>query len=124
MNSTRRDFLAKTGLAGTGLMAASFLRGATPPKAPTASAGRGARSQHFNMCGYAAPKLEKVRVGLVGVGSRGSSAIPRLKVIEGLEIKALCDIDPGQIAGALKKLEGTAHKPATYSDSEDAWKKM
>ena len=105
-------------------MAANFLRGATPATTPAGTAGHGARSQHFNMCGYAAPKLEKVRLGLVGVGSRGTSAIARLKVIEGLEIKALCDIDPAQIAGALKKLEGTAHKPATYSDREDAWKKM
>src|SRR5688572_31911312 len=111
MNSTRRDFLAKTGLAGAGLMAANFLRGATPAKASTANTGRGARAQHFNMCGYAAPKLEKVRLGLVGVGSRGTSAITRLKAIEGLEIKALCDIDPGQISAALKKLEGTTHKP-------------
>ena len=93
-------------------MAANFLRGASAP-APRATAGRGARSQHFNMCGYAAPKLEKVRLGLVGVGSRGTSAITRLKAIEGLEIKALCDIDPAQISGALKKIEGTAHKPAS-----------
>jgi predicted dehydrogenase len=124
MNSTRRDFLAKTGLVGTGLVAANFLRGATPATAPAATAGRGARRQHFNMCGYAAPKLEKVRVGVVGVGSRGSSALPRLKVIEGVEIKALCDIDPGQIAKALKRLEGSPHKPATYSEREDDWKKM
>src|SRR5687768_6423797 len=104
MNSTRRDFLAQTGLVGTGLIAANFLRGAATPG--TASRATAGRSQHFNMCGYAAPKLEKVRLGLVGVGSRGTSAITRLKAIEGLEIKALCDIDPAQIAGAVKKLEG------------------
>jgi predicted dehydrogenase len=124
MKSTRRDFLAKTGLAGTGLLAANFLRGATPPNGTSLIGGRGARPQDFNMCGYAAPKLEKVRVGLVGVGSRGSGAIPRLKVIEGVEIKALCDIDPKQIAQALKRLEGSTHKPATYSEREDDWKRM
>jgi len=26
--------------------------------------------QHFNMCGYAAPKIETVRVGIVGLGMR------------------------------------------------------
>src|SRR5687768_6286179 len=125
MKSTRRDFLAKTGLAGTGLMAANFLRGATTPTTvPRANAGLGSRRQHFNMCGYAAPKLEKVRVGLVGVGSRGSGAIPRLKVIEGVEIKALCDVRPARIAEGLKRLEGTSHKPATYSEREDDWKRM
>jgi predicted dehydrogenase len=58
------------------------------------------------------------------VGTRGNSAIPRLKVIEGIEIKALCDIDPDQIAEGLEKLAGTAHKPATYSGREDEWKRM
>jgi predicted dehydrogenase len=121
MNSTRRDFLAKTGLAGTGLLAANFLRAASTP---ARSAARGARQQHFNMCGYAAPRLDTVRVGLIGVGSRGSSAIPRLKVIEGVEIKALCDIDPKQVAAGLKRLEGSPHQPTTYSAREDDWKKV
>ena len=26
-------------------------------------------SQQFNMCGYAAPKLDKVRIGFVGLGN-------------------------------------------------------
>lgn len=106
-------------------MAANLLRGASVPAAISGAAvARGGRRQLFNMCGYAAPRLEKVRVGLVGVGSRGSSAIPRLKVIEGVEIKALCDIDPARIAVGLKRLEGTSHKPVTYSDRDDAWKRM
>jgi predicted dehydrogenase len=125
MQSTRRDFLAKTALAGTGLMAANFLRGATPAGAPRSVAfPDGGRRQHFNMCGYAAPRLERVRVGLVGVGSRGSGAVPRLRAIEGVEIKALCDIDPRQIAQAMKRLEGSNHKPTAYSEGEEAWKKM
>ncbi|MEO5958577.1 MAG: Gfo/Idh/MocA family oxidoreductase [Opitutaceae bacterium] len=128
MKSTRREFLAKTGLAGTGLMAASFLRGATAPAAAPGAAAplraSGARQQHFNMCGYAAPKLETVRIGLIGVGSRGSGALPRHRVIDGVEIKALCDIRPERIAVGLKALEGTAHKPQTYTGSEDAWKKV
>jgi len=115
MNTTRRDFLAKTGLVGTGLLAANVLRAASAPaKGP----------QQFNMCGYAAPKLERIRLGLVGVGSRGSGAIPRLKVIEGVEIKALCDIDPNQVALGLKRLEGSAHKPTSYTAGPEDWKRM
>src|SRR4051812_43011045 len=126
MKSTRREFLAKTALAGSGLAAASFLRGATAPPAPNPTSERapGARKQQFNMCGYAAPKLDKVRIGLIGVGSRGSGGLQRLRVIEGVEIKALCDIRPERIAVGLKALQGTAHKPVTYSDREDAWKQV
>ncbi len=126
MKSTRRDFLVNTGLTAAGLMAANMLRGASAaPVRATASRGGGSTgSQTFNMCGYGAPKIETIRVGVVGVGSRGSSALNRLRVIEGLEIKALCDLDLNQIAAGLKRLEGTAHKPATYSGREDAWKQM
>lgn len=122
MKSTRRDFLVGTGLAATGLMAASVLRGAAATGA--AAGGRGAGPQQFNMCGYAAPKLERIRVGLVGVGSRGAGALPRLRAIEHVEIKALCDLHEDRIAEGLKRLQNTPHKPATYSGREDAWKQM
>lgn len=146
MKSTRREFLAKTGLTTTGLMAASLLRGtslsaATPPTAGTR--GATGRAQHFNMCGYAAPKLETIRVGLIGLGNRGSGAIARLRVIEGLEIKAICDNRPERVEEGLQRLSGAGRKsrttgerakqaapqenrppPATYSGSDDAWKKV
>lgn len=76
------------------------------------------------MCGYAAPRLETVRIGLIGVGSRGASSLPRLRVIEGVEIKALCDLRPERIAEGLKRLERTPHQPATYSGREEAWKEV
>src|SRR5688572_33389540 len=99
MNSTRRDFLVKTGLTAAGLLVASVLRGA--PAAP----------QRFNMCGYAAPRLERIRVGIVGIGSRGSNAVDRLRHVEGLEIKALCDLRPERVAVGQKRLDGTPHQP-------------
>lgn len=127
MNSTRREFLAKTALAGSGLAAATFLRGANAPAAGAVTPQRsaaGTGAQRFNMSGFAAPKLDTVRIGLIGVGSRGAGALPRHRVIEGVEIKALCDIRPERIAAGLKALEGTKHKPETYTGSADAWKKV
>jgi hypothetical protein len=148
MKSTRREFLAKTGLTTTGLMAASMLRGtslnAATAAAPAAAARNATgRPQKFNMCGYAAPKLETIRVGLIGLGNRGSGAIARLRVIEGLEIKAICDNRPERVEEGLQRLSGAGRKsrstgertkqaapqenrppPATYSGSDDAWKKV
>ena len=124
MNSTRREFLVNTGLTATGLMAANVLRGAAPSATPTAANAGGSGPQRFNMSGYAAPKLERVRVGLIGIGNRGSGAISRFKAIEGLEIKALCDLRPESVAAAVKRLQGTAHNPATYSGREDAWQQV
>ena len=44
--------------------------------------------------------------------------------IEGVEIKALCDLRPEKAEAAIKNLEGTGHKPDLYSGSRDAWKKL
>jgi len=59
----------------------------------------------FNMSGYAAPKLDKVRIGMVGLGMRGPGAVSRMSFIEGVEIKALCDVFPERVASAQKILE-------------------
>ena len=122
MKSTRRDFLVTTGLTATGLMAANVLRGASAP-APAANPGGRPGRQRFNMCGYAAPKLETVRVGLIGIGNRGGGAIARLKVIDGLEIKAVCDNRPERVAEAQRRLQGSRHQPEAFT-GEDAWKKV
>jgi hypothetical protein len=76
------------------------------------------------MSGYTAPKLNTVRVGIVGLGMRGPGAVDRLSYIEGVDIKALCDLSPEKVEAMQKKLENTNHKPTPYSGSEDAWKKM
>lgn len=76
------------------------------------------------MSGYRAPKLDKVRVAFVGLGMRGPGAVQRMSHIEGVEIKALCDLRPAQVDKALKLLEGTSHKPVTYSGNAFSWKAM
>ena len=65
--------------------------------------------QHFNMCGYAAPKIETVRVGIIGLGMRGSEAVRRLSYIDGLEIIALCDKYPDRVADIQKTMEENQH---------------
>lgn len=88
------------------------------------NATRATGSQIFNMHGYAAPKLDTVRVGLIGVGSRGSGTLQRLASIEGVEIKAVCDLLPGNVQAAIKSISDSKHKPATYSGGEEEWKKV
>lgn len=71
------------------------------------------------------PKLETVRVGFIGLGMRGPGAVQRFTHIPGVEIKALCDLRPERVEVAAKIL-AKADRPeaATYSGSEDAWKKL
>ena len=80
--------------------------------------------QKFNMCGYAAPKLETVRVGFVGVGSRGSAAVERMSRIAGVEIIAICDVLSEHAEKAKARLQSPGHPAIVYSGSEDSWMEM
>ena len=76
------------------------------------------------MSGYAAPKLDVVRIGIIGVGARGIGAVERLSLIEGVEIKAICDKRQVAVEASKKRLEGTDQNPELYSGSEDIWEKV
>ena len=126
MKNNRRDFLKISGLATLGL-AGTKLTGCT---GQTGTETKNAQSeqikqshvQKFNMSGYAAPKLDKVRIGNIGIGGRGAGALNRLKRIDGVEIKAICDLSSDRIDEGLKRLENLDYKPDTYSESQDDWK--
>ena len=82
------------------------------------------RPQRFNMSGYAAPKIDKVRIGFIGLGSRGPGAVRRIARIEGVEIKALCDKDPERATKAQDILEKSGLPKAKEYSGEDGWKDM
>ena len=116
MKSNRRNFLKVSGLAGIGLAGgAGIINGqaATPEESKSQPVQQ--RGKHFNMSGYAAPKIETVRIGIVGLGNRGPGAVNRLSKIDGVDIKALCDIRPDRAQKAKQSLSGTKHNPELYT---------
>jgi hypothetical protein len=82
------------------------------------------RDQHFNMCGYAAPKMDVVRIGIIGLGMRGSEAVERLSYIDGVEIVALCDKYPDRVAAAQKTLERMQRSKAKEFSGDEGWKAL
>jgi hypothetical protein len=119
MKNNRRDFLKLTGLAGLGLASSSLMKGfASGPEVPKS------RKQRFNMSGFAAPKIEKVRIGIIGLGNRGPSHLETMRIIDGVEIRALCDLLPERAAAAKKRLDGSIHNPTLYSGNKDEWMKL
>jgi Predicted dehydrogenases and related proteins len=80
--------------------------------------------RQFNMCGYAAPKIDVVRIGVVGLGMRGSEAVERLSYIDGVEIVALCDKYPDRVARSQKTLEKTGRAKAREYSGEEGWKTL
>jgi predicted dehydrogenase len=125
MSSNRRNFL-KQSLIGSGIIATGFAGNASGFQNFSEKSASGQPSaQSFNMCGYAAPKLDKVRIGFVGMGSRGPGAVDRMSHIEGVEIAALCDQFEDRVEKIQLKLEKAGIPRAkTYTGSKDAWKAM
>ncbi len=130
MKHKRRDFLKLTGLAGAGFVGTSFLVGCNDARSEdkmkddVVSLSKRSYDQHFNMSGYGAEPIPIVRIGFVGLGNRGPGAVRRMSYLEGVEIKALCDLRPEKAEAAAKILAGTKHKPELYTNGPDDWKKM
>jgi len=132
MKNNRRDFFRITGMAGIGLAVSKALKAITPADRSLNKTGDGLKEgsqqkphvQKFNMSGFAAPKLDVVRIGFIGVGSRGIGAVARISKIDGVEIKAICDKRQSAVDATQKILAGTGHKPDTYTNSEDIWRKV
>jgi len=118
MSTNRRSFLRNVAL-GTGALATAMPNDAHA-HASTPSYGTAA----FNMCGYAAPKLPTVRVGIVGLGMRGPGAVDRLSYIEGVEIKALCDKYPDRVEKAQNILTKKGLPKAKAYSGEEGWKAL
>jgi hypothetical protein len=114
MKIGRRGFMAST--AGAGLLAAGV--GAQEQRAP--------RQKGKSVAGLQAPRLEKVRIGVIGLGMRGSGAVHRLTKIEGVEIKAICDLVPDKIKRAQKTIADAGQKAAAEYGPAKAqdWQKL
>jgi hypothetical protein len=127
MNNTRRKFLRNLAV-GSGALAAGIpvfakVTGTSDEEINTSSVYENA-GQRFNMCGYAAPKIETVRIGVIGLGQRGSEAVERLSYIDGVEIVALCDKYPDRIAASQKALEKMQRPKAKEYSGEEGWKAL
>jgi hypothetical protein len=120
MKSNRRDFLKKTGIAGIGLVG-----GVLNPTGKTGSkeSNENEHRQNFNMHGHAAPMLDVVRVGLTGIGNRGSGTVRRLASLAGVEIKAINDLEEDRVKAAIDGISNT-HSPEGYYRDENDWKRM
>jgi predicted dehydrogenase len=127
MNSDRRNFLRNLTL-GTGALAIGLPSWAMSDAEKEAALERtydwAGKKQGFNMSGYAAPKIDKVRIGFIGLGMRGPGAVERMSYIEGVEIKALCDKYPDRATKAQSILTKKGLPKATEYSGEDGWKAM
>jgi hypothetical protein len=117
MKNNRREFIKMAGMAGAALVVG-------PGQAKSNIPYREKHQQRFNMHGYAAPKLDRVRIGFIGVGSRGSGTVRRMARVEGVDIKAVCDIVPQRVSDTIESIKKYSQHPDSYTENEDAWKQL
>jgi predicted dehydrogenase len=115
-STQRRNFLKTLGGLGAGMAALpGLLQAQNTPSRPSGAKYMG---------DFAAPKLEKVKVAIIGVGARGSGHISQLASIEGVEVVGICDLNENRAKGSEKNVKGKGHNPKVYFGDENAWQKM
>ncbi|MEM7157846.1 MAG: Gfo/Idh/MocA family oxidoreductase [Myxococcota bacterium] len=125
----RRDFLRWLGAGSVGLSLPACAPSkpstttttpepaAAAPATPVVPARRGK-----SVAGLVVPKLDTVRVGLIGLGRRGSGHVIHMCNLEGVEVTALCDLRPEPLARSQREVVARGRpEPATYGGSEDAY---
>ena len=77
-----------------------------------------------SVLGFAAPKLEVVRVGFVGLGMRGPGAVERFTYIPGTQIVALCDYDRERAESCQKFLKNASMPKAAIYSGENGYEEL
>ncbi len=112
-NASRRDLLRFASLASLGI----GLSEAAPPQAAPAP-GRSVSGMKFEA-------KESVRLGVIGIGGRGTELIKNFSAIPQVRVTALCDTVKEKVDKAQAKLEQAGSKPpAAYHSSERAFEEM
>ena len=107
----RREFLAGAGLAAISIAAGGCVGGMKLTGGGT-------------MSGYVAPKLKCVRVGIVGVGARGTYALKRLAFMPGVDIAAFCDIKEAAMKRCRDFLAQKKLRPAREFFGPEAYRDL
>jgi hypothetical protein len=114
----RRDFVRAGAAAGLGAALAPAL-GCGP-----APYGQGPAPQQAAPL-FAAPPLERVRMGFVGIGGMGSVHLANYLQLEGVEVKAVCDVAPSHAARARQRVvQARQPEPAVYDRGPRDFERM
>jgi predicted dehydrogenase len=116
---SRREFLTVSA-AGSSLSLAGVVHATAEGMAPPA---RQAGQQ--SVIGLKVVPLPKVRIGFIGMGGRGSGLLGNLLDIEGVEIKAVCDIVPTRVEAAQQQVVAKGQpEPAGYAKNETDYENL
>ena len=116
----RRNFIKKTSLSTASLYLASSMA-CSQEKELNPSGG-------IYMGDYQAPKLDKVRIAIIGVGARGTGHAKQLAAIEGTEIVAIADLYEDLVDRSVTNCQavgkGRHQNIQRFFGDETQWKEM
>lgn len=110
----RRELLKTAGAMGAAMML------------PTVSESSGTpQRKGKSVAGLRTPKLDRVRVGFIGVGARGSGHVELLLKIDGVDLVAICDTHaPTANASVKKVVDAGRPAPALYTNGPKDYQRM
>ena len=117
-NISRRNFMVRTAMGGAGLVIANdilseSLSAATP------------KSTNATMIGVPFEAKERVKLGIIGVGGRGTSLLRDLLAVDGVDVKAICDLVPEKVDHAQKMVTDAGQaKPASFTKGDWDFKNL
>ena len=115
---SRRSFIKGAAIGGAGLAVAADIL------SPDLLAGT-PKSASSTMIGVPFEPRERVRLGIIGVGGRGTSLLQDLLAIENVEVKAICDLVPEKVARAQKAVTDAGQpEPPGFSKGEWDFKNL
>ena len=77
-----------------------------------------------SVLGLRTEPIECLRVGFVGLGLRGPTAVERFTHIEGVRIAALCDVDPERVEAAQRILADRNLPAAAAYTGAEGWRRL
>jgi len=84
-----------------------------------------AQPQRRGVSAFDLSPVNTVRIGIVGVGSRGTHLLKLLTRLEGVEIRAVCDVVEDQVTQAQQIVKDAGQaKPAGYSHGDEDYRRL
>lgn len=109
----RREFLKKMAWGGAAMAAAGCV---VPESLKIGRSGA--------MSAFTVPPMDRIRVGVIGVGGRGLDTCRRVQMFEGVSVTAVCDVRPAAAEGAKKMIVEMGQKDPVrmYAGSFESFK--
>src|SRR5215211_6106273 len=118
---SRRNLLRAAGLAGIGVATSSVAEAYSAEE----EAVQARRAQQRTMIGVRFEPHDVVRIGIIGVGLRGTEVLREFLAVEKVVVNAVCDVVKDKCARAAQMVEKAGQKtPSIYANGERDFERL